>query len=830
MSRNLLQTVRVLGVAGLALLGCGSDTVSALAPYVGGAGSYYVSPSGSDSGTGSLTEPWRTLRHAISQLRPGDTLYLRGGTYYEREIPVKVAGTVDQPITIRAYENEAPVVDGGFKDFRSANNSDWELVDSGKQLYRSVKTFASLRRVSGYFGPANGGFRLVPYEDAGPLSTTNQDYEDAWPYYYIGPGVLWDESDGRIYVRLVKSKYQDLMGYDLPSTTDPRRVPLHLFDDGHCLDLEASAAHLAIEGITFRYAGTVLHFGKGSHHISVRDCTLLGGRYHVLIRDAAHDLLFERVTVPDKMPPWVARSDVKRPSTGRPGHQFQGAAFFLDGAVDRVTIRHSEFHGLFDAVDATDTPSNLKIHDNRFTEIRDEVMQLSSAGFQIEFYNNVVRRAAAGVSWHGNGSAPPSLAGTKYIHHNIIDTSTLQLYARSDPKGLLPSKWKGENGDGMATGRPFGTHYTSQITEPDPWKIYHNTLVFGADVDNRGGGQCYPLTPSDPDRPHEVFNNVIVQKVAHYAARGARVGDGTQIMDGNLYYREVETSKPLFLEFKYGSSKKSFASLAEFKASSYWSATRNSYAPGWEASGVEADPQLDSSYRPSSAGPAASGAVDLADKGWPGERSLFRGAVSPGKTGTVNKPPIVDAGPAEISVVESATLAGTASDDGLPVPPGKITLTWRAVTGPGTVAFSDPAAAHTTATFSTPGTYLLELRAYDGELASTDTITVTVEPAPNQAPVVEAGEDQRLTSLATTLQGRIQDDGLPSSPGRVQALWTVAESPKKSEVRFADPSSPTTSVMFSTSGRYVLRLTGDDGELKASDHVTIRIRAGKRRK
>lgn len=37
----------------------------------------YVSTSGSDSATGELTKPWKTLKRALTALRPGDTLYVR---------------------------------------------------------------------------------------------------------------------------------------------------------------------------------------------------------------------------------------------------------------------------------------------------------------------------------------------------------------------------------------------------------------------------------------------------------------------------------------------------------------------------------------------------------------------------------------------------------------------------------------------------------------------------------------------------------------------------------------------------------------------------------
>ena len=64
--------------------------------------------------------------------------------------------------------------------------------------------------------------------------------------------------------------------------------------------------------------------------------------------------------------------------------------------------------------------------------------------------------------------------------------------------------------------------------------------------------------------------------------------------------------------------------------SSLWTQSRTHYAPGWEASGVEANPVLDANYRPAANGPAASGAVDLSGKSWPDAGSAtHRGAVTP---------------------------------------------------------------------------------------------------------------------------------------------------------------------------------------------------------
>jgi len=94
----------------------------------------------------------------------------------------------------------------------------------------------------------------------------------------------------------------------------------------------------------------------------------------------------------------------------------------------------------------------------------------------------------------------------------------------------------------------------------------------------------------------------------------------------------------------------------------------------------------------------------------------------------VNKAPATSAGPdLQLTLlVDSAWLAGSATDDGLPVPPGALTLAWTQVSGPGVVDFVDAASAATTAFFPVAGTYVLQLTADDGQWQKGDQVTVEV--------------------------------------------------------------------------------------------------------
>jgi hypothetical protein len=96
----------------------------------------------------------------------------------------------------------------------------------------------------------------------------------------------------------------------------------------------------------------------------------------------------------------------------------------------------------------------------------------------------------------------------------------------------------------------------------------------------------------------------------------------------------------------------------------------------------------------------------------------------------VNAAPVVNAGYNQsVTLPASATLYGSASDDGFPTPPGTLTRTWSKTSGPGTVSFGSPNSAETTASFSSEGNYVLRLTASDGVRSSYSEVSVGAFPA-----------------------------------------------------------------------------------------------------
>ncbi|HRJ89227.1 MAG TPA: hypothetical protein PLN05_10945, partial [Pyrinomonadaceae bacterium] len=119
----------------------------------------------------------------------------------------------------------------------------------------------------------------------------------------------------------------------------------------------------------------------------------------------------------------------------------------------------------------------------------------------------------------------------------------------------------------------------------------------------------------------------------------------------------------------------------------------------------------------------------------------------------------------------------------------------------------------------------LQAATLSGGTAPTPTPTPTPTPVPvNQAPVVNAGSDMTVTLPGTAnMVGTASDDGLPNPPASVTTTWSTVSGP--GTVTFGDVNALNTTASFSQAGTYVVRLTGDDGSLTATDEVTVTVNA-----
>ncbi|WP_166462361.1 right-handed parallel beta-helix repeat-containing protein [Psychrobacillus vulpis] len=91
---------------------------------------FYVSNNGSDSYDGTIDAPWRTIQKAADSLKPGDTVYVRGGTYAEF-VSITNSGSKEEGyISFKAFPGEIPVLEGENLTIKSGNRALFHLENT----------------------------------------------------------------------------------------------------------------------------------------------------------------------------------------------------------------------------------------------------------------------------------------------------------------------------------------------------------------------------------------------------------------------------------------------------------------------------------------------------------------------------------------------------------------------------------------------------------------------------------------------------------------------------------------------------------------------------
>ncbi|MBK7028629.1 MAG: right-handed parallel beta-helix repeat-containing protein [Bacteroidales bacterium] len=83
------------------------------------AAKYYISQTGNDNNTGTITSPFFNLNKAWTKVSTGDTIYARGGVYNYTVVQriQNKSGTAANPIKVWAYPGERPVFNFGTAGF-----------------------------------------------------------------------------------------------------------------------------------------------------------------------------------------------------------------------------------------------------------------------------------------------------------------------------------------------------------------------------------------------------------------------------------------------------------------------------------------------------------------------------------------------------------------------------------------------------------------------------------------------------------------------------------------------------------------------------------------
>lgn len=434
---------------------------------------YFVDANrGDDDNPGNKDKPWQTIAHALTKLKPGDTLALRGGVYYE-PVHIAIAGEPDKPITIRAHPDELVIIDAGLREFVDDPKSAWrvnEHEDAAPGEYISTLAYPGLEKVFGNFGDS-----MVPlhgYKNRNDLRSANEYWNGGgkldtdWSIY-CGPGVWYDQRTGRIHCRLAHTTLPQLGPDNYRGETDPRRLSLVITAAPNAVHIRI-AQHVRLQDLVLRGARRSALSIEHSAGIEIDNVTCYGSDPAVNLR-GCRDVRLLRCNIRGISAPWSFRA----------GHKYRGTAAYLliaraDDAANRdIEIAHCE---LTDSHDGPfiGTIRGLKLHHNLIDNFNDDGVYLTamSLGGDVHIYQNYISRCLHAFSFFGEY---PVGAGV-WIYRNVIDLRAPVHYGI--PSGPADERFtprgEGERHRFYFAGRLCGDH-GGPVWEPI--RFYHNTVV-----------------------------------------------------------------------------------------------------------------------------------------------------------------------------------------------------------------------------------------------------------------------------------------------------------------------------------------------------------------
>jgi hypothetical protein len=663
------------------------------------AAEYYVSPTGTDSGDGSISKPLslgKALGHGgvSSPARPGDTVWLRGGTYtgtYE----VHVSGAPGKPIIFRQYPGERARLDSGSNPGYAINAMGdyiwfWGFeVFSSNTVRRSaesgsfpndIKRAPEIGAMASSWGESHAKdvkfINMILHDGWNPFMAKEATNTEVYGSIFYHQG--WEAPDGghghSLYAQNANSgtkRIEDNIMYGSFSHG------LHLYTTGDYLynfHIEGNVsfdngALSALGGYTRNY---LIGWGAAPKNIVFRN----NYAYYSPRRSGGSALYFGSGD-------GCQNSSI----TGNYFATQNGAAIELQTSGGCApTITGNTFFGKLTGMSSSSYPSNT-YHTSRPT------------GLKVFIRPNRYEPGRANIivyNWDQKSAVPVNLSGV---------LSSGDSYEILDAQNFF--------GPPVMSGKYYGGDVTISMqntavspasgTVPVPY--VHTTPEFGVFVVRRtsASSNTAPVVSAGTSQT--------ITLPASATLNGSVSDDGQPANKLTIAWTRI--SGPGTVTFANAASP---ATTATFSAA------------GTYVLRLTADDS------------ALSSSKDV--------------SITVNAPTSSNKAPVVNAGADQtITLPNSATLNGTASDDGLPK--NTLTTTWTKVSGPGNVTFANATSKSTTASFSAAGTYVLRLTASDSQLAKTDDVAITAASAGTAGPItIEAEAAARISPMSlVTMNG-----------------------------------------------------------------------------
>ncbi|MCK4470569.1 MAG: hypothetical protein KAW49_02155, partial [Anaerolineae bacterium] len=167
-----------------------------LVPHAAAENVYYVSPDGDDANPGSFDQPWRTIQHAVDNVGPGDTIWVRGGIYNEGVV-VATSGLPGLPITLIGYPGEVAMLDGNGLERRDG-------IDIGGADHWTFQDLV----VQDYGQEGERGFGFVSWYHSQGITLQNLEFS------LVGTPIKFHQGGEDVLVEDVYGHDYDYAGFD----------------------------------------------------------------------------------------------------------------------------------------------------------------------------------------------------------------------------------------------------------------------------------------------------------------------------------------------------------------------------------------------------------------------------------------------------------------------------------------------------------------------------------------------------------------------------------------------------------------------------------------
>jgi PKD repeat protein len=778
-------------------------------------GNFYVSPIGDDSNSGSLSTPWKTITHAVLSTHPGDTIFLRGGTYQETEIWIRDSrgGSPGNFKTIQNYNGEQPIL----------------------QNQKGISLSASWIRIQGIqFQGVGVNSNTLDGTVPDNVQIVGNSFYGATPgaaIDVVGDNLLinrnWiamksqpSQADSGITLRYGQNNV--ISGNYISGTTGPG---LYIHDESLSV-YPAGAAQSGYNNVVI--AGNII---KGS--------VMSSG----LVLSTDGNFAVQNITINNNVSSGNHANGLDI-ETGLGVKIFNNTIYGND--ADGILVAYpasSQMVGVQIENNILDDPCTKKCSTHRHVEVTNpglfglvvmdnlywpqSIGSTNAVDSRPLFADPLFTNAAGGdftlqvgspaidagvlVSLPFIGSAPDlgafeSNAPTPPVNQPLPDGSNQTI-----------TKSSTTNGSNQAIKANDKKSFPTVSAGPDQIITLPSAATLAGSVTVVPAGTPTKITWSMSSGPGTVtFANASAPSTtATFSTAGSYVLTLTATAAGLTSRSQVTITVNPAVPPTVSAGPNQTITLP----STATLAGSVTVVPG----GTNATTTWSMSSGPGTVTFAnANAASTTATFSTAGSYVLTLTATAAGLTSrsqvtiTVNPAvlPTVSAGLNQtITLPSAATLAGSVTSG------TNATTTWSMSSGPGTVTFANANSPSTTATFSTAGSYVLTLTATAAGLTSKSQVTITVNPG--ALPTVSAGPNQTITLPSTaTLAGSVTvvPAGTP-----VTITWSVSSGP--GTVTFANANAPSTTATFSTAGSYVLTLTATAAGLTSRSFVTITVNA-----